>query len=163
VQSGHEAGERLLAEHAGNLPDAVVCANDQMAIGVLQSLARAGVRVPSDVSVVGFDDIYPGSLQHPPLTTVHQPMRQLGQRACERLLERIAAPELAPTVQVLATELVVRASCGCPPGTLERRPATPVTAAGRARRSRSATTRGARARVTAGTAGSGTTRSGGGG
>ncbi len=126
VQSGEEAGRRLLAEHAGELPDAVVCANDQMAIGVLRALHHFGVEVPEKVSVVGFDDIYPGSLQHPPLTTVHQPMRQLGEQACARLLARLARPGLAPAVHVLATDLVLRASCGCPPGTNSRQPAAGV-------------------------------------
>ncbi len=125
VQSGEAAGEYLLSEHAGELPDAVVCANDQMAIGVLKCFARAGLDVPAQVSVVGFDDIYPGSLQHPPLTTVHQPMRQLGEQACNRLLARLAGPALPPAVQVLATELVVRSSCGCPAGTDERRLVAP--------------------------------------
>jgi LacI family transcriptional regulator len=114
VQSGVEAGELLLA-HRDDLPDAVVCANDQMAIGVLQALARGGVRVPDDLAVTGFDDIFPGSLSHPSLTTVHQPMRLLGERACARLLERVAAPDLPPQVELLPTSLVLRRSCGCPP------------------------------------------------
>jgi len=119
VQSGEEAGEKLLADRAA-LPDAIVCANDQMAIGMLQALARGGVRVPEDVSVTGFDDIYPGSLYEPSLTTVHQPMRLLGERACARLLDRIAQPDLAPQVELLPTDLVLRKSCGCPPGTAVR-------------------------------------------
>ena len=122
VQSGEEAAEELLAEHGGRLPDAVVCANDQMAIGVLQAFARAGVRVPEEVAVVGFDGIYPGGLSDPPLTTVHQPMRMLGERACDRLLDRITRPGLRPRVELLPTELVLRVSCGCPPGTATRRP-----------------------------------------
>jgi LacI family transcriptional regulator len=120
VASGAEAGQLLLAEPT--LPDAVVCANDQMAIGVLQSLARAGVTVPDQVAVVGFDDIFPGSLCDPPLTTVHSPIRLLGERACTRLLDRIAKPDLRPRVETLPTELVLRSSCGCPPGTMIRRP-----------------------------------------
>ena len=122
VQSGEDAGEYLLARHGDELPDAVVCANDQMAIGVLQALARAGVQVPGRVKVVGFDDIYPGSLSQPPLTTVHQPMGLIGERACARLLDRIADPSLSPKVELLATELVLRSSCGCPPGTAQRLP-----------------------------------------
>ncbi len=122
AQSGEKAAEKLLAEHRLELPDAVVCANDQMAIGVMQALARAGVAVPHEVAVVGFDEIYPGRLLEPPLTTVHQPMRSLGERACARLLERIAKPALKPRVEVLPVELVLRSSCGCPPGTLERHP-----------------------------------------
>jgi LacI family transcriptional regulator len=119
VRSGEDAGQELL--RAGELPDAVVCANDQMAIGVLQSFARRGVRVPEQVAVVGFDDIFPASLCDPPLTTVHQPMRLLGERACARLVDRIADPGLPPRVELLPTELVLRSSCGCPPGTEERR------------------------------------------
>jgi len=120
VRSGKQTGEELLARHRGALPDAVVCANDQMAIGVLRAFAAADVRVPADVAVVGFDDIFPASLFDPPLTTVHQPMRTLGERACARILDRIADPDLQPTVELLPTELVLRASCGCPPGTVTR-------------------------------------------
>lgn len=126
VQSGEEAGEKLLAMPREELPDAVVCSNDQMAIGVLQTFARAGVRVPDDVAVVGFDDIYPGSLSQPTLTTVHQPMGLLGERACARLLHRIANPTLRPQAELLPTELVLRSSCGCPPGTVTRRPVLPL-------------------------------------
>ena len=125
VGSGEEAGEKLLAARGESLPDAVVCANDQMAIGVLQAFAKAGVRVPEQVAVVGFDDIFPGSLYDPPLTTVHQPMRLLGERACTRLLDRIARPSLRPKVELLPTELVLRSSCGCPPGTVIRQPIPP--------------------------------------
>jgi LacI family transcriptional regulator len=120
VHSGEQAAEDLLARHRGALPDAVVCANDQMAIGVLRAFAAAGVRVPAEVAVVGFDDIYPASLFDPPLTTVHQPTRMLGERACARLLDRIADPTLLPTIDLLPTELVLRGSCGCPHGTVAR-------------------------------------------
>jgi LacI family transcriptional regulator len=120
VASGEEAGRLVLA--SGTRPDAVVCANDQMAIGLLQTFARAGVRVPGDVAVVGFDDIFPASLCDPPLTTVHQPMRLLGERACARLLDRLARPALRPAVELLPTELVLRSSCGCPPGPAIRHP-----------------------------------------
>ena len=85
------------------MPDAAVCANDQMAIGVLRALTAAGVRVPGVVAVTGFDDLYPGRLADPPLSTVSQPMRMLGQRACARLLDRIANPGLSPAAQMLPT------------------------------------------------------------
>ncbi len=120
VRSGEEAGAKLLAACGEQLPDAVVCANDLMAIGVLRAFAGAGVRVPEQVAVVGFDDIFPASLCDPPLTTVHQPMRLLGERACTRLLDRIARPGMSPKVELLPTELVLRSSCGCPPGTVTR-------------------------------------------
>jgi LacI family transcriptional regulator len=93
-----------------------------MAIGVVKALSRAGIRVPEDIAVVGFDDIFPGSLCDPPLTTIHQPMRMLGERACARLLDRIADPSLRPVTELLPTELVLRSSCGCPPGTVIRQP-----------------------------------------
>jgi len=124
VHSGEEAAERLLA--AGDaLPDAIVCANDQMAIGVLRTLAARRIRVPQDIAVVGFDDIFPASLCDPPLTTVHQPMRKVGERACDRLIERISDASLRPKVELLPTELVLRSSCGCPPGTVARQQVTP--------------------------------------
>jgi LacI family transcriptional regulator len=129
VRSGEDAGGKLLAMPRAELPDAVVSANDQMAIGILKALASAGIRVPEDVAVTGFDDIFPGSLCDPPLTTVHQPMRLLGERACARLLDRIANPGLPPAVELLPTELVLRSSCGCPAGTVIRRPVETLTAA----------------------------------
>ena len=127
VQSGEEAAQELLRD-VDRLPDAVVCANDQMAIGVLQAFARAGVRVPADVAVVGFDDIYPGGLSDPPLTTVHQPMRLLGERACARMLEHLAHPDLRPALEMLPAELVLRSSCGCDPDAATRRPVPRVKA-----------------------------------
>jgi LacI family transcriptional regulator len=128
VQSGEEAGVKLATSPRESLPDAVVCANDQTAIGVLQAFARHGLRVPQDVAVTGFDDIYPCSLSRPPLTTVHQPMGLLGERACTRLLDRIAMPGGPPRAELLPTELVLRSSCGCR-GEL-RRPVAPLSASG---------------------------------
>ena len=126
VRSGELAGENLLARYRTALPDAVVCANDQMAIGVLRAFASGGVRVPEDMAVVGFDDIALGSLYDPSLTTVHQPMHMLGERACTRLLDRIADPGLSPAVELLPTELVLRSSCGCPGGAVTRQPVLPL-------------------------------------
>jgi LacI family transcriptional regulator len=130
VRSGERAGEDLLARQRVALPEAVVCANDQMAIGVMRAFAAAGVRVPDEVAVVGFDDIYPSSLLDPPLTTVYQPMRKLGERACARVLDRIADSSLSPSVELLPTELVLRQSCGCAPGTVVRRPVAAVNRTG---------------------------------
>jgi LacI family transcriptional regulator len=132
VRSGEAAADRMLAEFggvAGQLPDAIVCANDQMAIGVLRTLTARGIRVPDDIAIVGFDDIYPATLCDPPLTTVRQPIRGIGERACEQLIERIATPTLRPSVELLPTELVIRSSCGCPPGTVARHlvPTVPMT------------------------------------
>jgi len=126
VHSGEAAAERVLAAGREALPDAIICANDQMAIGVLQTLTACGIRVPEDIAVTGFDDIFPASLCDPPLTTVHQPMRSIGERACDRLFERIEDPSLRPEVEVMPTELVLRESCGCPPGTVTRQLIAPV-------------------------------------
>jgi LacI family transcriptional regulator len=126
VRSGEEAAARMLSDFAGDLPDAIVSANDQMAIGILRTLTARGIRVPEDIALVGFDDIFPASLADPPLTTVRQPIRGIGERACDRLTDRIADPSLRHEVDLLPTELVIRSSCGCPPGTVTRRPASPV-------------------------------------
>lgn len=111
--SGVAAARILLGR--SSMPQVVVCANDQMAIGVQRELQRAGTRVPADVAVTGFDDVYASRIIDPPLTTVSQPFRDLGSNATRRLLARIENPALTPGVEVLATQVVVRASCGCPP------------------------------------------------
>jgi LacI family transcriptional regulator len=114
--SGAAAARMLLERPDGRrMPDAVVCANDQMAIGALREFQRAGLRVPDDVALTGFDDIYPGRLLDPALTTVSQPAGELGTRAAERLLARIAEPGLPPTAQMHPTTALFRASCGCRP------------------------------------------------
>jgi LacI family transcriptional regulator len=112
-ESGQEAARELLASGRSGLPDAVVCGNDQMAIGLIGELGASGIRVPAELAVVGFDDIYPGALLAPSLTTVRQPMRLLGERASSRLLQRIKDPALPHYVELLPTELVLRNSCGC--------------------------------------------------
>jgi LacI family transcriptional regulator len=129
VRSGEAAAEQMLADFGGpggDLPDAIICSNDQMAIGVLRTLTKHSIRVPDDIALIGFDDIYPATLCDPPLTTVNQPIRSIGERACERLIERIAHPTLRTAVELLPTELVIRTSCGCPPGTVVRKPVETV-------------------------------------
>jgi LacI family transcriptional regulator len=108
------AAARVLLDR-GSLPEAVVCANDQMAIGLLRELQRAGLRIPADVAVTGFDDLFPSRLVDPPLTTVRQPVRDLGIHAAQRLLIRIGQPALPPSAEILPTSAVIRASCGCRP------------------------------------------------
>jgi DNA-binding LacI/PurR family transcriptional regulator len=92
---------------------AIFCFNDIAAIGAIRALKDAGLRVPEDVSVVGFDDIQSAAYSTPSLTTVRQPLFEMGQRGAQILLERIANREAPyPTKIVMAPELVVRESTG---------------------------------------------------
>jgi LacI family transcriptional regulator len=109
-----DALDRRLA--AGRpLPDAIACANDQAAIGVMHALQRAGVRVPGDVAVTGFDDIPVGRHVQPPLTTVRQPTQQLGSAAVDALVKLIEDSGQFQREIVLPTRVIIRASCGCGP------------------------------------------------
>jgi LacI family transcriptional regulator len=93
-------------------PDALVCANDQIALGVLLAAEELGVRVPAEVAVTGWDDVMAAKYVRPGLTTVRQPMIELGARAARALDERITGTRSIPIHDVLPTELVVRDSCG---------------------------------------------------
>ena len=110
-ESGYLAGKALLS--AGKLPDAVFAANDMTAIGCLSAFNEAGVRVPDEVALAGFDDIPIARYTHPPLTTVRVRMAQLGQTALERLVMQMEALEPPEAdVTTMACEVVIRASCG---------------------------------------------------
>ncbi|NVM99136.1 LacI family DNA-binding transcriptional regulator [Arthrobacter sp. SDTb3-6] len=104
--SGYSAGLELAKDRTVT---AVFAGNDQMALGLLRALAEAGVRVPGDVSVVGFDDLPEGAYLVPPLTTVRQGFEELGRRCIDALLARIVDGEGART-EVVAPVLVVRDS-----------------------------------------------------
>ncbi len=94
-------------------PDAVFAANDAMAVGCLFALREAGIDVPGEIAVAGFDDIPVGRYTSPPLSSVHVPIERLGARALEWLLRRIQHGNDLPTrTERLATTLVVRSSCG---------------------------------------------------
>lgn len=97
------------------LPEAIVCASDPMAIGVLQALRDGGIQVPSEIKVTGFDDIPIARHLSPALTTVRQPSQQLGAAGVEALIGLMEDRPNAQRDWVLPTQLVVRASCGCPP------------------------------------------------
>ena len=107
VAGGELAMRRLLASEPGL--DAVFAASDLMAIGALRALTEAGRKVPDDVAVVGFDDAGEAQLAIPPLTTVRQPLEQLGHTMARVLLDRVAGLEVEQRT-VLATEVVRRAS-----------------------------------------------------
>ncbi len=94
-------------------PRAVVFGNDEMAVGALSVLRRHRLRVPTDIAICGFDDISTARHLNPTLTTVRQPMRQIGEEAVRTLLARLRDPDAPRRELVLPTELVVRRSCGC--------------------------------------------------
>jgi DNA-binding LacI/PurR family transcriptional regulator len=91
----------------------VFCYNDMSALGVLRRLQLAGLEVPRDVSVVGFDDLFLAQFCHPPLTTVRQPKRRMGQLAMETLLSLLAGAESEENITVPG-ELIVRESTAPP-------------------------------------------------
>ena len=95
IASGYKAARALLA--TGDLPDALFCANDEMAIGAMNALVGGGISVPGDISVIGLDDIAFAAWSNPPLTTIRQPRRTIGQLAMKELLAQIdGAPPSAP-------------------------------------------------------------------
>jgi LacI family transcriptional regulator len=109
--AGFEAGRRLLALEPR--PTAVFAANDSMAIGCLFALREAGVGVPGDVALAGFDDIPIARYLTPALSSVHVPIAELGTRAMERLLFAVQSKNgHARRQETVATTLVVRGSCG---------------------------------------------------
>jgi DNA-binding LacI/PurR family transcriptional regulator len=98
-------------------PTAILAMSDQLALGILQATRQLGLRVPQDVSVVGFDDIPSASLASPGLTTVRQPLARKGVLAADVLMRALgAASRLTPQVHTLPTRLVVRGSSGPVPG-----------------------------------------------
>jgi LacI family transcriptional regulator len=111
VAAGREAAAALVARPAGERPTAVFCANDLLALGVLQTVARAGLRVPEDLAIVGYDDIEFAAAAAVPLTSVRQPREQLGRVAAELLFEEINDADRHGHRQVVfQPELVIRSS-----------------------------------------------------
>jgi LacI family transcriptional regulator len=112
-----EAGSyRAMQQLMARRPDAVFAASDIMAFGALRALREAGLRVPEDVAVVGFDDLPRPMVTFPFLTVAAQPAFEIGQRAVAMLLDRIVHPDRPPRDLVLSTEIVIRRSSGEPLG-----------------------------------------------
>jgi LacI family transcriptional regulator len=110
---GRRAASTLLAgavPDPDGLPDAVVCGNDLVAIGVVRGLRDAGVELPREVAVTGYDDVGFAEVCDPPLTTVHQPVDAIGEVAVGLLLARAAGADPPAREVRLAPELVIRAS-----------------------------------------------------
>jgi DNA-binding LacI/PurR family transcriptional regulator len=111
-RSGYQTGQRLAADPEVT---AVLCGNDDLALGVMRAMHAAGLSVPGDVSVVGFDDTPVAEFLTPPLTTVRLDFAELG-RACFALLLSLTEPDEAqPRTRRPEPELVIRESAGPPP------------------------------------------------
>jgi LacI family repressor for deo operon, udp, cdd, tsx, nupC, and nupG len=108
VESGIRAVETLLAQDQHFT--AVFCSNDEMAIGALQAIKSKGLRVPDDISIVGFDDIRFARYMDPPLTTVAQPKDELGREAMNMLIEILRGNDVPARKRILPTQLVIRGS-----------------------------------------------------
>lgn len=107
-KSGFECAQRILS---GNVRiSALVCANDDMAAGALLAAHKAGLNIPSDLAITGFDDTPVSEIVWPPLTTIHQPLRAMGERAMERLAQAISATPDGPDRQIVSHHIVIRES-----------------------------------------------------
>jgi DNA-binding LacI/PurR family transcriptional regulator len=113
MESGEKAARAALCR--APRPTALFVANDIAALGALRACAELGLRVPEDVSVVGYDDAPVCELTRPPLTTMRQPAREMGRAAAEMLLALLDGAPPAETRRLFAAELVVRESCAAPP------------------------------------------------
>jgi LacI family transcriptional regulator len=118
VDGGREAGARIVGMPAARRPTAAVCANDLIALGLLQEMVRHGVRVPDDFAIVGYDDIDFAAAAAVPLTSVRKPRQELGRTAARLLLDEASAgedhvhqqPVFEPTLVVRESSMVRRAS-----------------------------------------------------
>jgi LacI family transcriptional regulator, galactose operon repressor len=150
LEGGMRAADQLLKLE--ELPTAVMCSNDMTAIGVLRTFTRAGLRIPQDVSVIGFDDIHLAEFVFPPLTTVNMSRTAIARAAFEALRDDVEdrKTNAKDRSKVIPTRLTVRQSTGFPRGTMVQmtsrsksssavtngRKATPDAASGAARKSR---------------------------
>ncbi|GEK27903.1 ribose utilization transcriptional repressor RbsR [Furfurilactobacillus siliginis] len=105
-QGGVDVVNNVIDSHA----TAVFCTNDELAIGLIRGLTNRGIRVPEDVSVVGYDDIDLDEYVTPRLTTVHQPVYEMGLWASQMIMKRLREPNLAPQLKVVDVELMKRNS-----------------------------------------------------
>ena len=113
--SGYALGMTVLSQPAAERPTAVFCFNDVLAFGFLRAAHELGVRCPEQFSLVGFDDVFSALTTQPPLTTVRQPLAQIGERAVEMLIEIIKGNLPRDHRETIAPALIVRASTAPPP------------------------------------------------
>ena len=106
--SGYAGMKQLLTQNV----DAVFAASDSIAMGAMQAIHEAGLRIPDDIAIVGFDDLPFTANSNPPLTTIRQSIRRTGHMAVDLLLELVENKEMPPRRVSLPTELIIRSSCG---------------------------------------------------
>lgn len=111
--SRHESGVTLCAEllDLPTPPDAVFTGNNLITLGALETIHKKGLKIPKDIAVMGFDDMYWSISLNPPLTAVRQPAYEIGKCAAEQLIQRINDPGRPTSNMILKTELMVRSSC----------------------------------------------------
>jgi LacI family transcriptional regulator len=109
-QLGHDGASLLMNQKTP--PDAIVCASDRLAIGVIQWLHQNGFRVPEDIAITGFDNISASEFTIPPLTTIHVHKELIGALAAERAVRRIENPDEVPLQIWTPTSVIIRQSCG---------------------------------------------------
>ncbi|AJY73822.1 LacI family DNA-binding transcriptional regulator [Paenibacillus beijingensis] len=110
IESGYESGMKLFRQE--DRPTAICCVSDMVAIGAIRAADDSGLRVPEDISVMGFDDIPIAKAYRPGITTVRQPVYELGVQAAQMLLKQIREKEdYVPEVKLLPHEIIVRGSC----------------------------------------------------
>ncbi|MDU4093628.1 MAG: LacI family DNA-binding transcriptional regulator [Pantoea sp.] len=112
AMSGYQQVTRLLNE--GAHPSAILVANDQMALGALRAIAEAGLKVPQDISIIGYDDTADSACFIPPLTTIKQDFKALGKNSVERLVELIGQPDAPVRSELLPVSLVTRKTTDSP-------------------------------------------------
>lgn len=111
--SKHDSGVKLCEELLSlpEPPDAIFTGNNLMTLGALETIHKRGVKIPEDVAIVGFDDMYWSISLNPPLTAVYQPAYEIGRRSGELLIQRIKDPGRPSIQMILNTELMLRSSC----------------------------------------------------
>ncbi|NIB39953.1 LacI family transcriptional regulator [Pseudomaricurvus alkylphenolicus] len=114
LEGARRSTRKLL--HQSDRPTAVFCANDEMAMAAIHEIKTAGLKVPDDISIIGFDDIRFSEVMDPPLTTVAQPAEEIGERTMYRLCRAIEGKEIGQATETVPHKLVVRRSTAPPPG-----------------------------------------------
>jgi DNA-binding LacI/PurR family transcriptional regulator len=107
-KGGKDAMEKLVSMKT--IPEAILCSNDLTAFGVLSVAKKFGINIPGDMSIIGFDDISISELIDPPLSTIRQPLFEMGKAAFDILYKNIIHPELPPQKKIFPVELIIRKS-----------------------------------------------------